>query len=88
MKKHSHVKHLENESNLQILMGSFPIAQLREPFSAVQYLAERLDLPNLLKLQHPEQDEEWSAMDICDGTVLSVTLPGSSYFISMTELLI
>lgn len=52
---------------LQILMGSFPIAQLREPFSAVQYLAERLDLPNLLKLQHPEQDEEWSAMDICDG---------------------
>ena len=69
-------------------MGSFPIAQLREPFSAVQYLAERLDLPNLLKLQHPEQDEEWSAMDICDGTVLSVTLPGSSYFISMTELLI
>ena len=52
---------------LQILMGSFPIAQLRQPFSAVQYLAERIDLPNLLKLQHPEQDEEWSAMDICDG---------------------
>lgn len=55
---------------LQILMGSFPIAQLREPFSAVQYLAERLDLPNLLKLQHPEQDEEWSAMDICDAWAL------------------
>jgi hypothetical protein len=53
---------------LQILMGSFPIAQLREPFSAVQYLAERLDLPNLLKLQHPEHDEQWSAMDICDGS--------------------
>jgi len=67
-------------------MGSFPIAQLREPFSAVQYLAERLDLPNLLKLQHPEQDEEWSAMDICDGTV-SVTLPCSSYFISKTQLI-
>ncbi|PNF33462.1 hypothetical protein B7P43_G03010 [Cryptotermes secundus] len=29
---------------LQILMGSFPVAQLRVPFSAVQYLAERLDL--------------------------------------------
>lgn len=51
----------------QVLMGSFPIAQLREPFSAVQYLAERIDLPNLLKLQHPDQDDEWSAMDICDG---------------------
>lgn len=55
---------------LQVLMGSFPIAQLREPFSAVQYLAERLDLPNLLKLQHPEHDEQWSAMDICDGWAL------------------
>jgi hypothetical protein len=52
---------------LQILMGSFPIAQLREPFSAVHYLAERIDLPELLKLQHPDQDEEWSTMDICDG---------------------
>jgi hypothetical protein len=48
-------------------MGSFPVAQLREPFSAVQYLAERIDMPNLLKLQHPDKDEEWSAMDICDG---------------------
>lgn len=60
---------LKMNQMLQILMGSYPIAQLREPFSAVQYLAERLDLPNLLKLQHPEQDEEWSAMDVCDGTV-------------------
>ncbi|XP_021940406.1 guanine nucleotide-binding protein-like 1 isoform X2 [Zootermopsis nevadensis] len=56
---------------VQVLMGSFPIAQLREPFSAVQYLAERIDLPNLLKLQHPDQDDEWSAMDICDGWALN-----------------
>jgi len=69
---------LKMNQMLQILMGSFPIAQLREPFSAVQYLAERVDLPNLLKLQHPEQDEEWSAMDICDGTL----------FISYTALFI
>jgi hypothetical protein len=52
---------------LQILMGSFPISQLRDPFPAVQYVAERIDLPSLLKLRHPEFDEEWSAMDICDG---------------------
>lgn len=51
----------------QILMGSFPIAQVREPFSTVQYIAERMDLPKLLKLQHPEGDDEWSAMDVCDG---------------------
>ncbi|ERL88208.1 guanine nucleotide-binding protein-like 1 isoform X1 [Dendroctonus ponderosae] len=52
---------------LQVLMGSFPIAQLREPFTTIQFLAERLDLIKLLKLQHPEGDETWSAMDICDA---------------------
>jgi hypothetical protein len=48
-------------------MGSFPIAQLREPYTTVKYLAERLDLVRMLRIQHPEDDEEWSAMDICDG---------------------
>lgn len=48
-------------------MGSYPIAQLREPFSSVQYLAERVDLIKLLRISHPEEDDSWSAMDVCDG---------------------
>ncbi|XP_070510977.1 guanine nucleotide-binding protein-like 1 isoform X4 [Cardiocondyla obscurior] len=52
---------------LQILMGSFPIAQVREPYTVVQFLAERVNLPKLLKIPHPENDDTWSAMDICDG---------------------
>ncbi|XP_050293390.1 guanine nucleotide-binding protein-like 1 [Anthonomus grandis grandis] len=52
---------------LQVLMGSFPIAQLREPYTTIRYLAERLDMPMLLRIQHPDNDETWSAMDICDG---------------------
>lgn len=52
---------------LQILMGSFPIAQLREPYTTVKFLAERLNLPKLLKIDHPENDDTWSAMDVCDG---------------------
>ncbi|KAL1117305.1 hypothetical protein AAG570_004631, partial [Ranatra chinensis] len=52
---------------LQVLMGSYPIAQLREPYSTVKYLAERLDLIKMLSIQHPEQDDTWSAMDICEG---------------------
>ncbi|KAJ8962963.1 hypothetical protein NQ314_005680 [Rhamnusium bicolor] len=52
---------------LQVLMGSFPIAQLREPFTTVKYIAERLDLVSLLRIDHPENDDTWSAMDICDG---------------------
>lgn len=55
---------------LQVLMGSYPIAQLREPYASVKFLAERLDLPKLLALKHPEGDDEWSAMDICDAFAL------------------
>ncbi|XP_014216237.1 guanine nucleotide-binding protein-like 1 [Copidosoma floridanum] len=51
----------------QILMGSYPIAQVREPYTAIKFLAERVDLPKLLKLQHQENDNTWSAMDICDS---------------------
>ncbi|XP_008190921.2 guanine nucleotide-binding protein-like 1 isoform X1 [Tribolium castaneum] len=52
---------------IQVLMGSFPIAQLREPFTTIKYLAERMDLPNMLRIEHPENDDTWCAMDICDG---------------------
>lgn len=31
------------------------------------YAAERLDLPKLLRIDHPDGDDTWSAMDICDG---------------------
>ena len=61
----------------QILSGIFPIAQVREPYSAVGYLAQRLDLPRLLHLSHPDmagqppaahsQELPWSAYDICEG---------------------
>lgn len=52
---------------LQVLCGSFPIAQLREPYSTVKYLAERMDLPKILKISHPEKELQWSACDIADG---------------------
>ncbi|CAG9790519.1 unnamed protein product [Diatraea saccharalis] len=52
---------------IQILMGSYPIAQLREPYTTIRYLAERLDLPKLLRIEHPENDDTWSPRDICDG---------------------
>ncbi|CAK1554297.1 unnamed protein product [Leptosia nina] len=53
--------------SIQILMGSYPIAQLREPYTTIRYLAERLDLPKLLRIDHPENDDSWSPRDICDG---------------------
>ncbi|CAH1642692.1 unnamed protein product [Spodoptera littoralis] len=52
---------------IQILMGSYPIAQLREPYTTIRYLSERLDMPKLLRIEHPEGDDTWSPRDICDG---------------------
>lgn len=53
---------------IQVLLGSYPIAQLREPYASVKYLAERIDLPKFLNVKHPEGDDnEWSATDVCDA---------------------
>lgn len=38
---------------IQILSGIYPIAQVREPYTVVGYLARRLPLVQLLRLQHP-----------------------------------
>ena len=39
---------------MQILSGMYPIAQVREPYTAVGYLAERMPLVKLLQLDHPD----------------------------------
>ncbi|GAB0088132.1 guanine nucleotide-binding protein-like 1 [Sergentomyia squamirostris] len=54
--------------SLQVLMGSYPIAQLREPYAAIRYLCERIDLVSLLSLKHEYYDPEegWSPITICD----------------------
>ncbi|KAJ6633333.1 Guanine nucleotide-binding protein-like 1 [Pseudolycoriella hygida] len=49
---------------LQVLIGSYPVTQLREPLASVQYLAERV---NLMKTLNVEVDSPCSAMDICDA---------------------
>merc|ERR1711879_383626 len=42
-------------------MGS----QVREPYSVVNYLAERLDLPDVLKVIKDKDQKYWSAFLIC-----------------------
>ncbi|RWS14927.1 guanine nucleotide-binding protein-like 1 [Dinothrombium tinctorium] len=55
---------------LQVLMGCFPIAQLREPYSVIAFIAERIDLPKILNLKHPANEDKWSAYDICEAWAL------------------
>lgn len=40
---------------LQVLMGCYPISQLREPHSSIQYLAERVDLVQKLGLKPADE---------------------------------
>uniref|UniRef100_A0A6G1S8V5 Guanine nucleotide-binding protein-like 1 n=1 Tax=Aceria tosichella TaxID=561515 RepID=A0A6G1S8V5_9ACAR len=40
---------------LQVLMGCYPISQLREPYSSIQYLAERVDMVEKLKLKPADE---------------------------------
>lgn len=62
-------------------MGCYPISQLREPYSAISFLAQRIPLQNILNLKHPEidsleqgNDVKWSAYDICEGQFVSKML--------------
>ena len=47
------------------------MAQVREPYTVVGYLAERTPLTSLLGLKKKE-GEEWTAWDVCEGVCLFV----------------
>ncbi|KAI8378996.1 hypothetical protein BD560DRAFT_389221 [Blakeslea trispora] len=56
---------------LQILSGMYPIAQVQEPYSAIQYLAEHIPLEKVLSLTPPCEIQDmkhyqWSAWSICE----------------------
>ncbi|TMW58023.1 hypothetical protein Poli38472_013497 [Pythium oligandrum] len=55
---------------LQILFGSFPIAQTREPYSAIRFIAENCDPPmdEIYKLTPVEEDDdEWTPYTLCEA---------------------
>ncbi|EDW29236.1 GL18517 [Drosophila persimilis] len=52
---------------LQVLLGSFPISQLSVPYRSLKFLGEHVNLPELLRLQLPEDYDEWSAVAISDA---------------------
>eukprot|EP01080_Neovahlkampfia_damariscottae_P011428 gene11428-4595_t len=52
---------------LQVLCGLYPIAQVSEPYTSVEYFAQRIDIVKILNLKHPRDEEVWSAWDICEA---------------------
>lgn len=58
---------------LQVLMGCYPISQLREPYSAIQYLAERVNMVEKLKLKPiDEVRHQKPAMNDCNYTSIEI----------------
>ncbi|EDW64519.1 guanine nucleotide-binding protein-like 1 [Drosophila virilis] len=53
--------------SLQVLLGSFPIAQLQVPYRSLKLLAEHMNLPQLLRVHLPEDYDEWSAVALADA---------------------
>jgi hypothetical protein len=58
---------LDRPKALQILCGLFPLAQVREPYSAVRYLAERVPLERVYGLRLPDDAKCWSPYNICEA---------------------
>jgi len=60
---------LDRPKALQILCGLFPLAQVREPYSAIRYLAERIAIEEIYHLKKYEvsADEDWSPFSICEA---------------------
>ncbi|KAJ9455029.1 Large subunit GTPase 1-like protein [Diplonema papillatum] len=53
---------------VQVLMGSYSLAQNREPYSAVHYLGERLPLERIYHLQPPRStDIGWCGWTVCEA---------------------
>ncbi|XP_044278412.1 guanine nucleotide-binding protein-like 1 isoform X2 [Varanus komodoensis] len=56
----------------QILAGIYPISQIQEPYTSVGFLASRIPIQALLKLQHPDAEPgtaepPWCAWDVCEA---------------------
>ncbi|EDQ89970.1 uncharacterized protein MONBRDRAFT_16766, partial [Monosiga brevicollis MX1] len=61
-----------------IVAGQYPVAQVRDPYTPIGFVAERIDLVNMLKIKHPElmdvkgkneerKAPEWTPWDICEA---------------------
>ncbi len=58
--------YLDMPKPLQVLCGIYPLAQLREPYSALHYLATRVPVEQLYQLQ-PINGEPWSGYHVAQA---------------------
>ena len=54
----------------------YPIAQVKEPYTSIGYLAERVPLVELLQLHHPEE-EKIQEGDTVSGAIATASIESS-----------
>jgi len=67
---------------LQVLLGVFPLSQLREPYTCIRFLAERLPLEQIYNLKPPRGSEAQVAQEEFEGDMfagLSIADESSTY---------
>jgi len=52
---------------IQIVCGIFNIAQVREPYSPIRFIAERVPLETIYKLEKQHDDQPWTPYEICEA---------------------
>ena len=56
----------EEERAMQELCGVVPLAQVREPYTAVRYVSEHLPIENMYGLSLPKDETEWTPLLLCE----------------------
>ena len=57
----------EEERAMQELCGVIPLAQVREPYTAVRYLAEVMPVERMYGLSLPKDEDAWSPLLLCEA---------------------
>jgi len=54
---------------LQIVCGIYPISQVREPYSSIRFIAERVPLETVYKLEKEKENENdpWTPYSLCEA---------------------
>lgn len=52
---------------IQELLGVIPVAQVREPYTAVRYLAQALPLERMYGLALPKDEDAWTPLALCEA---------------------
>lgn len=68
-----------DERAMQECCGVIPLAQVREPYTSIRFVATHLPLERLYGLSLPKDEDEWTALNLCEALAIK-----RGYYIART----